>query len=504
MKQYIISILAFIFFFSIQSFSQIKTTYRAEAFGSTATGENTPFWMLYHNWGMVSLDANNFYVRGGIFHEQTINKDWSFKAGLDLAGSSPHSYGDVWVQQLYGELNWKFLRLNIGAKEDYTSLLNPYLSSGDFDNSNNARPLPEVKFSVPDFLLVPYTKGNMYIKADFALGYYLDGNWQEDIARPYNYNYTKDVWAHHKSIYFKFGNIEKKNKFQFTVGIDHQSMYGGKLYQYKYVKGVGMQYVVQNQPEGIDDFFRVMIAKEGSSSSSEADKAYVSGSSIGSYLLKFDYRLKNDDILSAYLHHFFEDGSGMVFENYRDELLGIEYKSKKKSWLSGAVFEYIYTKNQTGPIHFNLMMDDAHDNIRNKGNGNDNYYNNTDYIQGHSYYGRTKGTPLFLSPEYNKDGHLNFKSSRIIAFHLGIEGYLHPSLQYRLLATTGQTWGLYYEPFRSVRDGVASGLDLIYSCPKVQGLDLKLSLGFNKGEFFSDDTFGGGITITKRGLLFQK
>jgi len=45
---------------------------------------------------------------------------------------------------------------------------------------------------------------------------------------------------------------------------------------------------------------------------------------------------------------------------------------------------------------------------------------------------------------------------------------------------------------------------LIYSCPKVQDLDLKLSLGFNKGDFFSSDTFGGGITIAKRGIIFKK
>ena len=508
MKQHIISILFCILPFSFEANSQLQTTYRAETFGSVTTGENTPFWMLYHNWGMVPLDADNFYIRGGVFHQQTINKDWSFNAGFDLAGSSPHAYGDVWVQQLYGELNWKFFRLNIGSKEDYTSLLNPYLSSGDFDISNNARPLPEVKISIPDFVLVPYTKGNMYIKGDFAIGRYMDGQWQEDVARPHNHNYTKNVLSHHKSIYFRFGNI-KKNKLQFTLGLDHQAQWGGMLYQYQdvYVEENDRwekKYIVYNQPQGLSDLLRVMIAKEGSGTSSIADQLAAAGSGMGSYLFKFDYRLKNSDELSIYKQHFFEDGSGMGFQNYRDGLYGIEYKTKRKSLLSGAVFEYVYTKHQTGPIHFNYEMDDEHYHLFKKGNGNDNYYNNVDYVQGPSYYGRTKGTPLFLSPEYNRDGRLNFTSSRIIAFHSGIEGYLHSTLQYRLLATTGQTWGLYYIPFTSVRKGAALGLDLIYSCPKVSDLDLKLSLGFNKGEFFSDDAFGGGITITKRGVIFRK
>lgn len=506
MKKQIISILLCILSFSFAVDAQFQMTYRSEIFGSVATtGENTPFWMLNHNWGMVPLNANNFYAREGVFYQQAIDKDWSFSAGIDLAGSTTHAYGTIWLQQLYGELNWKSLRLNIGSKEDYISLLNPYLSAGDFVNSNNARPHPGIKLSVPEFVLVPYTKGNMHIKGHFAVGRHLDGEWQENVARPHNENYTKNVLTHHKSLYFRFGNIEQKNRFQFTFGLDHQVLWGGDLYRYQYAAETEKwDYVVQNQPHGIDDFLRVVIAKEGSASSSKADAAYVAGSSIGAYLFKFDYLLKNNDVLSIYKHHFFEDGSGMGFENYRDGVYGIEYKTNKKSLLSGAVFEYIYTKNQTGPIHFNLEMDDAHDDIRNKGNANDNYYNNVDYVQGPSYYGRTTGTPLFLSPEYNRDGRMNFPGSRIISCHLGIEGYLLPTLQYRLLATTGQSWGLYYVPFTSVRKGVASALDLTYSFPKIESLDLKLSIGFNQGEFFSDDTFGGGITITKRGVLFKK
>jgi hypothetical protein len=504
MKRQIISILLCVLLFSFEANSQLQTTYRAEAFGSVASGENTPFWMLYHNWGMVPLNANNFYIRGGVFHQQTINKDWLFSAGVDIAGSSPHAYGDVWIQQLYGELNWKSLRLNIGSKEDYISLLNPYLSSGDFNASNNARPQPEIKASIPEFILVPYTKEIMYIRGHFAVGCLTDGEWQEDVARPHNRDYAKNVLTHHKSAYLRLGNVEKRNKLQFTFGLDHHALYGGDLYQCKRNPETGQtEYVVQRQPRGVDDLLRVILAREGSESSSAADRANAAGSSIGAYLFKFDYRLKNRDVLSVYKQHFFEDGSGMRFQNYRDGLYGIEYKTGRKSLLSGAVFEYAYTKNQTGPIHF-LIKSEYYRSLRDKGNGNDHYYNNPDYIQGPSYYGRTTGTPLFLSPEYNRDGRLNFTSSRIIAYHLGIEGYLCPALQYRLLATTGQTWGLYFVPFTSVRKGIASVLDLTYSCPKVQDLDIKLSLGFNKGEFFSDDTFGGGITITKKGVIFKK
>lgn len=482
-------------------FSQTKDTYGIETSGSLASGVNTPFWMVNRQWGIIPLDANNLYVRGSVFHEQILRNGWSFEAGIDIVGASVP--GTPRLQQLYGRINRKIWRLDIGLREDYTSSLNPLLSSGDFVKSNNARPVPEIKLSIPEYLLIPYTKGNMYLKGDFAAGYYPDSRWKENIARPHNQNYTKNILSHHKSIYFRFGNIAGKNRMQFTVGTDHVTQWGGDLYTYGEVDGQG-QYVTVNQPHGIDDFFRVAIAKEGSSGSSGADSAYVAGSQWGAYLFRFDYQLTNKDLLSIYTNHFFDDGSGMVFENYRDGLFGIEYRKKEKSRLSGVVFEYIYTKQQTGPIHHNIGMDDEHrDKLQKKGNGNDNYYNNTDYIEGPSCFGQTLGTPLFLSPMYNRDGSLNFKSSRIIAFHLGMEGYLHPALQYRLLLTTGQSWGRYYVPFKSVKKGFASQLELIYTPVRHKGFDVKLSTAYDKGEFFGGDTFGVSITLCKRGIIYE-
>ncbi|MDR0413472.1 MAG: capsule assembly Wzi family protein [Dysgonamonadaceae bacterium] len=487
---------------ALSAFAQIEDSYRVETFGSVASGENTPFWMVNRNWGMTALAAGNFYVKGGVFHQQKINTDWSFDAGIDLAGGSSAAYGKAWIQQLYGRLNWKAWRIDIGVREDYTSYLNPLLSSGDFARSNNARPFPQIKVSLSDYILVPYTKGNMFLKGDFSIGKYLDGQWQEDRALPHREHYTKNVLSHNKSIYFKFGDIETKHRKQFTFGMVHFAQWSGTLYRFM---PEAADYRVTAQPHRFSDFLRVAIAKEGSSGSSSADAAYVAGSQLGTYLFKWDYKRSANERLSVYLHHFFDDGSGMVFENYYDNLLGLEFQSKDRSLLSGAVFEYIYTKQQTGPVHHNIGMDDAHrDKLMHKGNGNDNYYNNVDYVQGPSYFGKTMGTPLFLSPEYNTDGSLNFKSSRIIAFHLGLEGYFHPAFQYRLLLTTGQSWGRYYVPFKTVKKGVASQLELIYRPSRICGAEIKLVAGFDKGDFFGGDTFGAGLTLSKQGVIFAQ
>ena len=495
MKRFIL--LGWVCLYFIPSYGQISNSYRVETFGSAASGEHTPFWMVNHRWGVTALDANNFYLRGGLFHEQTINKDWSFEAGIDMVGGNHSSYGDVWIQQLYGRFNWKKLRFDIGLREDYQSLLNPRLSSGDFIHSNHARPIPEVRGSFSDFVLVPRTKGKLYIKGDFSIGAYLDGKWIENRAYPTSHNYAKNVLAHSKTLYFRIGNIEAQSRQQLVWGLAHRTQWGGIL-AHEDGNNPGT-YTVFKQPQNMEAFIRMLFAMQGSSTSSASDQAFISGHHWGAYLFKYDYKFKNDQRISAYIQHFFEDGTGMVLVNYPDNLYGLEWRSPQKSLVSGVVFECIYTRQQSGPMHFGALGADYGIPNGIKG-GNDNYYNNVDYTQGASYFGKTLGTPLFLSPEYNTDGSVNFKGSRIKAFHLGMEGYFNPLLQYRLLLSTGQNWGRFYEPFTYVHKGFASKLELTYTFPKIL-MDIRLEAGYDTGDFFGGRTFGGGITWIKRGAI---
>ena len=390
--------------------------------------------------------------------------------------------------------------MDIGMRENYISSLNPQLSSGDFMNANNARPIPQIRGSIPDFILVPYTGGNLYIKGDIAIGKYLDGEWLEERAKPALERYAKDILSHDKSVYFRFGNIELKNKQQFTFGVIHKTQWGGVLYK---IDNQTNTYNPIAQPQNLNAFLRMFVAKEGSGGASGADQAYVSGSQWGAYIFKYDYKLKNESRISAYIQHFFEDGTGMVFENYPDNLYGLEFQTSEKSLVSGVVFEYIYTKQQTGTIHLGDIGDDHNIRPTDKG-GNDNYYNNVDYVQGPSHFGYSLGTPLFLPPVYNTDGSVNFKGNRIIAFHLGVEGYIFPELQYRLLMTTGKNWGRYYVPFSSIQNGFASQLEIIYDCPKIEDFSIRLSGGLDTGDFFGGNTFGGSITLSKKGIISKK
>lgn len=471
-----------------------KTSYNTEVFGSAATGSRTPFWMVSQTWGLVPLNAGNAYIRGGISHEQKWNNDWSYEIGVDLVASTRHSYNTIWLQQAYGEISWKKWNLRIGPKQKYTSFLNEHLSSGDFVLSNNARPIPEINISLNDFTPIPFTKNKIYLRGDFALGKLYDAKYVENIAIPNGKEYFTELYSHHKSLYFRIGNFEKDDKSRLTFGIQHFAFFNGHGY---YDSAERSSHV------NFSELLRtILTAKEGGPDEAGEVK-YKTGSHFGSYIVKYDYR-SNKSEYSVYWHHFIEDGSSAGPQSIRDMLLGVEYKSEQKKLLSGAVLEYVYTKNQSGSVHFNHGVDEAHADLFSKGNGMDDYYNNVQYIEGPSYYGRSFGTPLLLSPEYNTDGTVNFKSSRIIAFHGAIEGYFSNNLSYRLRATYGETWGRYKVPFLNVRKGIASSFDLTYQCPKSSGLELKLTTGFNNDSFFDQKSLGAGFSIIKRGLIAEK
>lgn len=124
------------------------TSYKAEVFGSASSGSTTPFWMVSNRYGVVPLDANNGYLNAGVFHQQHFGKGFRWSAGLDIVAVVPR-YRNVYIQQIYAELGYKSMLLSVGSKENRHSLWDHSLSSGDMVLSSNARPIPEIKLSMP-------------------------------------------------------------------------------------------------------------------------------------------------------------------------------------------------------------------------------------------------------------------------------------------------------------------------------------------------------------------
>ena len=460
------------------------TSYKAEVFGSVASGDKTPFWMVSNRYGVVPLEGNNSYLRAGVFHDQSFGKGFHWNAGLDIITAVPRRH-NLYIQQLFGEIGYKCLLLSIGSKERYRSLWDYDLSSGDMVLSPNARPIPEINISIPTFTVVPLTKGWMQARGDFAVGRSFDKGYLNHFSKD-TLPHINDMLWHHKS--FAIQIKDTKNNFPLSgiIGVQHWAQWGG----------TSTNPEIGKQPHSFKDFLRVVCGSEGSSDATISDQINVLGNQYGSYDFKLTYTHPKWE-LAVYHQHFFEDKSGMIFKNKTDGLWGLQLDLPHFSWLRKVVVEYLITKDQSGPFHFIEFDHDLHPG---HGGGRDDYYNNEEYTSGVSYFNRTLGNPFILSPEYNEDQYLGFKGNRVKNFHFGWEGSLSPYVNYRALFSVMNNWGRPTVPFVHKQAGTSSQIDIRYQHPKLHGWEFSGAIALDTGSMLGDN-FGCCLKIAKRGIL---
>ena len=150
-------------------------TYRIEASGNVSEGTYAPLWFTANRYGLSSQEPNSGFLRAGIAYDRQLPHHWRIKAGLDLAGAVNQTSNFV-VQQAYGDISWRFLTLSIGSKERTGGPLekNERLSSGMLVEGNNARPVPQVRGEIADYVSVPGTKGWLALKGHIAYGMFTD------------------------------------------------------------------------------------------------------------------------------------------------------------------------------------------------------------------------------------------------------------------------------------------------------------------------------------------
>lgn len=467
------------------NYSTNATSYGINAFGSAATGDNTPFWITSNQYGIVPLEAGNGYLDVEVFHFQNLNKGFKWGAGLDLIASAPR-YKNAYIQQLFIEFGYKNLFLTIGSKEQYRSLWDKNLSSGDMMQSANARPIPEINIHIPDFIVVPYTRGWLQLKGNVAVGRSFDSNYLGDFIQK-EQTYIKNVLWHHKSGFIRIQDTKNDFPIFLTLGLQHTVQWGG----------TSTNPAIGKQPQSFKDFIRVFFGKQGDEGASISDQI----NALGSHHISYDFQLgfkKADWSLQAYYQHLSADRSGLLLYNGTDGLWGGQLELKKVSWLKKVVIEYFTTKNQSGPFHF---IDFDHEKYPGRGGGGDNYYNNGEYVTGYSYFNRGVGSPLVPAPEYNTNGKLGFSSTRVQDWHIGLEGDLSSQVSYRVLATIMNGWGTPYQPFLKKKTGTSCLIDIFYSHPKLTGWSFKGTAAADTGDVLGKKSLGFSFSVRKEGLL---
>lgn len=486
---------------------QAQVEVRTEAQVTVSDGEHTPLWLNANKYGLGSLDEFNGYVRAGVFRRQDLDsvRQWRFGFGADVAVCEGFTSTLV-VQQAYGELGWKKGLLTIGSKEQPMELKNQELSTGSQTLGINARPVPSIRLSLPDYWSIPGTKGWLGLKGHISYGMFTDDKWQKDFTHQQS-KYSEHTMLHTKAGYLKIGHDDKP--FSVELGVEMACQYGGTSYAPVYSPALEKM----DNTGGLKGAFNAFIP--GGSDATDDDYKNADGNHLGSMMARLNYEHPIFG-LSAYVDHFYEDQSQMFFLDYdgygsgenwdekedtrmllydvKDMLLGLELRLKDLPWLNTVVAEYVYTKYQSGPNY--------HDHTRYLSDhigGDDDYYNHN-IFPGWQHWGMVMGNPLYRSPLYNDDGMVMVANNRFWAWHLAVCGNLLPKLHYRLMCTWQRGFGTYKHPLLDPQRNLSFLAEAAYHFDDT-GWSVKCGVGLDQGSLLGDNV---GVQLTVSKNMFTK
>jgi len=445
--------------------------------GGFSNGDYMPFWLMNNNHGIGSDKTNNQYIRMSILGGKNLFSDkFRISSGVDvITGNNLQS--DIYIQQLYMDIDYKKARLSIGMKEQSSFFKNDFLSTGGMTMSGNARPVPRIEASFTDFISIPFTNNILHFKGGASFGYFADDKYKIKYAG--DGSYTKYTLYHGKHAFIKFDNNRSWN---IIIGFEAIAQFGGNTYENGELK--------YKNPRGIKDFARMFIHYSGGANSPVTDQDNKYGNVFGSYHLIFNYKQKNYS-LKAYHEHIFEDRSGIELNNFPDGITGLEFNFMKKQPISSILLEFIHTKSQSG-----RQRTDPETGLISRFRGSDNYYNNGIYTS-LSNYGYVMGNPLIISPIYNEGKDLRIHNNIVLAFHCGVAGYISDVLTYRLLLTSSHAYGTPYKETDNARKQFSSLVDLTYINPKLNGWAFSGAIAYDNAKKLIGNNWGIRFKISK-------
>jgi len=430
------------------------------------TGGQLPFWLWANQLGRYHAESQtvqNLEFNGN--YNKTIGtSDFSIISGarLNLLLADDN---DIRFTELYGGLNWKSLQIKAGAFADQEKYEGLSSTNGNMAASLNARPHPKVRAGFNRFVhLTPW----------FSIyGFYEEGLLNDP-------RYVEDARLHRKAFYFRFGG---KGSWQITGGMEHFVMWGGT-------------HPVYGELQGWEAYFDYILGKAGGENALPTDQANVAGNSYGTYQLEIKKDLDQWQA-SFYLSHPFDDKSGMEWDNYKDNLWGVFLSRKKQQPLiQSLLFEYFYTKNQSGHIHLVSKPDGGL-----HGRGLDNYFNHGVYRSGTTYEQMAMVSPLFAPVTLSDGIAMGFENTRFSGFHVGASGFISETLRWKTMLTYSNNFGQYIDgeldSYQPSRKQAMSLLELKWA-PKNKTFDFGGSLAADHGSLFDR-----GKSTTRLGALFS-
>ena len=417
-------------------FAQDTIDYHLSTHLGIASQNYLPHWLTANRFGILN-DQNHAVglLRGGVETKHQFTKQLSVGAGIDLMAKIPFTEdqsSQFWLQQGYVTVQYGIFELSGGRMERTLGTPDSDLSTGSLALSGNARPIPQILLSVPEFSAVPFTKGYVEFKGTYAHGWL-----GED-------RHVRNPYLHEKSLYVRFGGPWMINV---AGGLIHTTIWGGEVANIKL-------------PSGLADYWDVVLARSANEAFNpggilDGEIINALGDNMGVYDLNVLFKTKNYHFL-VYQQTPFEDKSGNNPFN-KDRLLGINVVNQRSNaWLSSIVYEFVTTKHQSGPSRPGGVDDGpgSKDRFGLSFGGRDNYYNNYLYKTGWVYQNRIIGTPLFYTlartrlyfPDFVEPDlykfNFNVVNNRVVAHHVGVSGNIK-KVSYKFLSTFTRNFGTY-------------------------------------------------------------
>lgn len=427
-------------------------TYSLELKSALAYKNTLPFWMTANKFGAVP-NSNHNSVYAALFSDfKNSERGLSFSYKASFTGYLA-SKNDLFINELYGSLKFKGAQLVLGSKNDDILYEGLSASNGDIIKSANTRAFPGINLKTDGYIKLPIAKKWLRVKAHYA-EYLLNDKRIVDGAH-----------LHHKRLHFKSILSEK---FSMVTGMDHYVQWGGTSAE----NG--------NFPSTFKDYIRVLIGYSGGESALDGDKINALGNHVGSYLFQLNYTGEKTN-WNLYWSHPFEDRSGRELTNSSDALYGFFIDLKKpEKFVTHILAEVTYTKSMSGSNGFS---------------GRDNYFNNSYYGSGWTYFGRTIGSPFFpVKPEVNGITHgVLVGYNRFISYNIGVKGFVNSAIQYKTNLSYTMYEGWFNDPIN--KEQFSSLLEISFS-PKRIPFEISVGTAADFGNFLPQN-IGGFFKLTK-------
>jgi len=431
------------------------------SFGLSYAGGSSdlPFWLYANRDAKFQRgSSNNGLAEFGLHHRLLDDGDkWKIDLGSDVAARLSDETNTLHFQQLFLEVNLGVFQLKAGKFYDTVGLNEHDLSVGSMMVSRNATPMPRIRFSTPDYVDIPGTRGFAQFKARFSEGLLEDNR------------AVSNAKLHQKHLYLKVNPVDELSLFG---GIVHNVMWGGE-------RADGRSSV-----NSFNDYIRGIFGfrREGGPT--------PPGNTVAAYDFAAEYRF-NDFSLKAYRLFYLEDLVSTRFRSPWDGMWGLSLKLNDRSeLLHSLLYEHVNTKQQ-----------DARG-IQPPGRAR--YYWHFFYTDGWTFNNSVLGLPLVT---FDENG--NLENNIFIAHHLGFEGTLNSNLNYKVMATYSRNYGTCLDilpdfdrlnqcpieqdtnldeitivPLGELRqDQYSVMLTGDYRLPSVPNLTFNLSIAFDIGEF---------------------